>query len=124
MIKIIILCLALCLVCCTVKTDSITQKIKRQNSQLPEMLSNDLRIDSIIFLDKTNTLKYYYTAFNDSIILNCNYNKTQQNMITEIKTSKSMKIFCDNKITFEYIYISNENKNILLKIIIPENMYK
>ncbi|MDR1198317.1 MAG: hypothetical protein LBK94_04800 [Prevotellaceae bacterium] len=123
-IKIIIPCIALCLACCTAKTDSIAKNLKRQNSQFPEMLTNDLRIDSIIFLDKTNTLKYYYTVFNDSIIINCNYDETQKNMATEIKTSQSMKTFRNNKMIFEYIYISNESKNILLRIVIPESMYK
>ena len=114
----------LCLANCTFQTDHIKREVEKHNRQLPKMLTDALQIDSILFSRKTNTLEYYYTVLDDSIILNCDYNKTQRDMALAIKKTPAMATFRNQKMTFEYIYLSNTGKNIVLKIIIPENMYR
>ena len=88
------------------------------------MVTDSMRIDSILFSEETNTLGYYYTILNDSIVLNCNYNKTQKDIASEIKRNPSMADFRNRKMIFEYIYISDKSKDVLLKVVIPESMYK
>jgi len=106
------------------RTERINREIELQNRFLPEMLSDTLRIDSIHFNQKNNTLEYYYTVFNDSFVLLSNYNETQRKIAIKIKKTPDMAIFRNQRITFEYIYISNKSKSILTKITITEQMYR
>lgn len=109
---------------CTSQNERIIKEIEKQARQLPKMLSSALRIDNITLDPNTNTLEYHYTVFNDSIISMCNNEETQKRMAMEIKRSSSMAKFRNQKMNFKYIYISGESKEILLRIYIPESMYK
>lgn len=81
-------------------------------------------IDSVVFFDETNTIKYYYTVLNDSVALVCDYPEAQKKIAKEIKKSHQMAVFRDQKMTFEYIYISDKSREILLNVVISESMYK
>lgn len=119
-----IVCVVLCLISCTGKIERINKEIGRSKKHLPKLLTNELQIDSMVFSAERNTLEYYYTVFNDSIALNCDYVNTQKDMANEIKKHPSLELFRNQKVIFEYIYISAQSKNILLKVAVPESMYK
>jgi hypothetical protein len=120
----LLFCIASYVAGCTSATDRIYKLIEIQNRQLPKMLTPGLRIDSMAFSAETNTLKYFYTMLNDSVALNCDYPEVQEKIAGEIKKSRTMAVFRDRKVTFEYIYVSGRSKEILLNVAVPKSMYK
>lgn len=95
-----------------------------QNKFLPEMLDDTLRIDSILFQEKRNTLAYYYTLLGDSIMPDFDHGKAVERITSEIKQSPTMAKFRRQKITFEYIYLTEGNKEPIIHISITPSNYK
>jgi hypothetical protein len=120
----LLFCIVSYLAGCTSATDRISKLVDGQNRQLPKMLTPEMRIDSMVFFVETNTLKYYYTVLNDSVVLDYDYPEAQRTIAGEIKKYRPMTVFRDQKMTFEYIYVSDRSRKILLNVVIPESMYK
>lgn len=111
---------------CSTRSSYISKEIEKLNRNLPQIVNDVLRIDSLILNRSTNTLSYYYTLMDDSckdIVIN-DYDATQKSMAIEIKKSPQMALFKEQKMSFEYYYISNKEKSIVAKVVIKEEMYR
>jgi hypothetical protein len=88
------------------------------------MLTDSLRVDSLAFSKEMNTLAFYYTVLGNPSEFSFDYTGTQKDIAGAIRNSPSMAKFRNQKVTFQYVYLSEYNKSVLTKIEVPYSEYR
>ena len=110
------------------KNDLVTDEMKNQvaemNQQLPQIIEEGVRLDSIA-LKGEKTMGYYATLFNfDSEEIEFNTPAAKEAILQNLRSNREkMRFFIDNDITLLYYYY-DENKKLVSEIRIPPSLYK
>ena len=110
------------------KNDLVTDNIKKQvaeiNQQLPEIVEDGVRLDSVVLKGK-RTMGYYATLFDfDSEEIEFDTPAAKEAILQNLRSNREkMRFFIDNDITLLYYYY-DENKKLVSEIRIPPSLYK
>lgn len=110
------------------KNDLVTDNIKKQvaeiNQQLPEIVEDGVRLDSVALKGK-RTMGYYATLFDfDSEEIEFDTPAAKEAILQNLRSNREkMRFFIDNDITLLYYYY-DENKKLVSEIRIPPSLYK
>ena len=110
------------------KNDLVTDNIKKQvaeiNQQLPEIVEDGVRLDSVVLKGK-RTMGYYATLFDfDSEEIEFDTPAAKDAILQNLRSNREkMRFFIDNDITLLYYYY-DENKKLVSEIRIPSSLYK
>ncbi|EJF38014.1 hypothetical protein HMPREF1320_2005 [Capnocytophaga sp. oral taxon 335 str. F0486] len=110
------------------KNDLVTDEMKNQvaemNQQLPQIIEEGVRLDSIA-LKGEKTMGYYATLFNfDSEGVEFDASAAKEAIVQNLKSNRGkMRFFIDNNITLYYYYY-DKNKKVVTEIEIAPSLYK
>jgi len=110
------------------KNDLVTDEMKNQvaeiNQQLPEIIEEGVRLDSVA-LKGEKTMGYYATLFNfDSEEVEFDASVAKEAIVQNLRTNRGkMRFFIDNNITLYYYYY-DKNKKVVTEIEIAPSLYK
>ena len=105
-------------------TDEMKNQIAEMNQQLPQIIEEGVRLDSVA-LKGEKTMGYYVTLFNfDSEEIEFNTPAAKEAILQNLRSNREkMRFFIDNDITLLYYYY-DENKKLVSEIRIPPSLYK
>ena len=105
-------------------TDEMKNQIAEMNQQLPQIIEEGVRLDSVA-LKGEKTMGYYVTLFNfDSEEIEFDTPAAKEAILQNLRSNREkMRFFIDNDITLLYYYY-DENKKLVSEIRIPPSLYK
>ena len=105
-------------------TDEMKNQIAEMNQQLPQIIEEGVRLDSVA-LKGEKTMGYYVTLFNfDSEGVEFDTPAAKEAILQNLRSNREkMRFFIDNDITLLYYYY-DENKKLVSEIRIPPSLYK
>ena len=105
-------------------TDEMKNQIAEMNQQLPQIIEEGVRLDSVA-LKGERTMGYYTTLFNfDSEEIEFDTPAAKDAILQNLRSNREkMRFFIDNDITLLYYYY-DENKKLVSEIRIPPSLYK
>ncbi|GJH41530.1 hypothetical protein RCZ04_20800 [Capnocytophaga sp. HP1101] len=105
-------------------TDEMKNQVAKMNQQLPQMIEEGVRLDSVALKEK-RTMGYYATLFNfDSEEVQFNTPAAKEAIVQNLKINRgTMRFFIDNNIVICYCYY-DKNKKFVTEIRIPPSLYK
>ena len=105
-------------------TDEMKNQIAEMNQQLPQIIEEGVRLDSVA-LKGERTMGYYATLFNfDSEEIEFDTPAAKDAILQNLRSNREkMRFFIDNDITLLYYYY-DENKKLVSEIRIPPSLYK
>lgn len=110
------------------KNDLVTDEMKNQvaeiNRQLPEIIEEGVRLDSVA-LKGERTMGYYATLFNfDSEGVEFDVSAAKEAIVQNLRSNRQkMRFFIDNNIILHYYYY-DKNKKVVTQIEIAPSLYK
>ena len=105
-------------------TDEMKNQIAEMNQQLPQIIEEGVRLDSVA-LKGEKTMGYYVTLFNfDSEEIEFDTPAAKEAILQNLRSNREkMRFFIDNDFTLLYYYY-DENKKLVSEIRIPPSLYK
>ena len=107
-----------------VVTDEMKNQVAEMNQQLPQIIEEGVRLDSVA-LKGERTMGYYATLFNfDSEGVEFDASAAKEAIVQKLKSNRGkMRFFIDNNITLYYYYY-DKNKKVVTEIEIAPSLYK
>lgn len=125
---VLLLVLSICLCACHHTKEQRFEKIARElTNKCPLAINEFTRLDSVVYDSQNNINQYYYTLLGvadsqEKMITQESEMKTR--LIREIDNSVEMKEYKDFNTTLEYIYYSEKDGHVLLKITLTPKEYE
>lgn len=113
--------------CSPSKEKRFEKEVEEQNRLYPMMIDPHTRIDSIQYVAAENTLLYYYSLLGDADnaeTATLTREKLEKRLPADIKSAQGLEVHRNHKVTMEYVYFSDSNKNELFRISITPDMYR